>query len=118
MVERDRLPPHVDRETRSDNCPDQGPDRWSIEKPKRTQAADVGVTGLYDVNKRADQAGQRPSSKPDANMSSSRGTAKDFEAIELASAVPESIAVRASVNDERVCGEDTQVRDTKAAVCS
>src|ERR1700720_1423457 len=51
-------------------------------------------------------------------MSSSRGSAKNFEVIDFASAVSESITVRTSLYNERVCGKLAQMPDSRKTVGS
>ena len=114
----DRLPPLAGRETYADNSPDQGAKWWANEEFENPEPADVGVTRLCVVKYRDDEASQCPKHKAVAEMSSSRGSAKNFKATDFASAVSESITVCASVDDERVCGKVAQMPNNKAAVCS
>jgi hypothetical protein len=118
MQDSDRLPPLAGRKSNTDNSANQGAKWWESEKIENPEAADVGVTGSCVVYNRADEAGHCPKHKAVAEMSSSRGSAKNFKATEFASAVSESITVCASVYNERVCGKAAQLPGTKKAVCS
>jgi len=104
------------RETDADNSSDQGAKWWAIEKSEIPQTADVGAAGLCGVKNRDDEAGQCPGSKANGEMSSSRGSAKNFKAAAFESAVSESITVCAAVYNERVCGEVAELPDNKTAV--
>jgi hypothetical protein len=112
-----RLPPLAGQETNADNSANQGAKWWANEESPNPQA-DVGVTGLCVLKDRGDQPGKCPKQKADAEMSSSRGSAKNLKATDFASAVSESIAVCASVYNERVCGELAQMPDNQTAICS
>ena len=114
----DRLPPLAGRKTNADNSPDQGAKWWASEKSEKPQIADVGMTGLCVVQYRDDEAGQCPKHKAVGEMSTSRGSAKNFKATDFASAVSESTTVCALVYDERVWGKVAQVPDNNAAVRS
>ena len=118
MLGGDRLPPLAARKSNTDNSPDQGASCWVEDESEKSQVADVGVTGLYVLQKRDDQPGQRPSSKADGETSSSRVSAKNFKATDFASAVSQSITVRISLYHERVCGKPGQMPDNKKAVRS
>ena len=97
MLGGDRLPSLAGRKSNTDNSSSDGPDCWAKDKSEKSQVADVGVTWCCVVYSRADDASQRPNSKPDGEMSSSRGSAKNFKATDFASAVSQAITVRTSL---------------------
>jgi hypothetical protein len=113
-----QLPPLAGRETNADNSPDQRAKWRESEKIEHSQPADVGVTGLCVLKNRGDEPGKCPKQKADGEMSSPRGSAKNFKTTDFASAVSESITVFASIYNERVCGKLAQVPDSKTAGCS
>lgn len=117
-LDSNRFPPLAGRETNADNSPNQGAKWWANEESSNPQPADVGVTGLCVLKNRGDEPGKCPKQKADAEMSSSRGSAKNFKATDFASAVSESITVCALVYNERVCGKVAQMREPKEAVWS
>jgi hypothetical protein len=117
----DWLPPLAGRKSKTDNSANQGANWWAIEKSENPSPADVGVkrvTGSCVVYTPDDEAGQRPNSKPGGEMFSSRGSAKNFKAIDFASAISESNTVRTSLYNERVCGKLAQMPDSRKTVCS
>jgi hypothetical protein len=116
-----RLPPFASGKSNTDDSPNQRANWWAIDKSDSPKAADVGVkrvTGSCVVYSRGDESGQCPSSKSDGEMSSSRGSTKNFEATEFASAVSQSITACALVYNERVRGQFAQMRQLEEAVCS
>ena len=76
------------------------------------------MTGSRVVPYRDAEAGQCPKHKAVAEMSSSRGSAMNFEATNFAGAVSQSITVSTSLYNERVCGKLAEMPDNRKAVCS
>lgn len=117
MLGSDGLPPLGSRETNADDSPDQSAEWWESKKVEKPQIADVGMTGLYVDQNRGDEAGHCPKHKAVSDMTSSRGSSKNFKAIDFASAVSESITACTSFHNERVCGELAQMPDSRKGVC-
>jgi hypothetical protein len=97
-----RLPLLAGRESHTNDSSDQGANWRKSEKIEHPQPANVGVTGLCVLKNRGDEPGKCPKQKADGDMSSSRGSPKNFKATDFFNTVSESITVRASGYDERI----------------
>jgi hypothetical protein len=121
LLGSDRLPLLAGRKSDTDNPTDQGAKWWPNEELDNPKSADVGVkrtAGSCVVYYRDAEAGQCPKHKAVAEMSTSRGSAMNFEPADFASAVSQSITVCTSLYDERVGGKLAQMTDSRKAVCS
>jgi hypothetical protein len=117
-LDGNRVPLLAGRESHTYDSSDQSANWRESEKSEHPQPANVGVTGLCVLKNRGDEPRKCPKQKADGDMSSLRGSAKNFKATYFFSAVSESITVCAWVYDEGVSGKVAEMSDNKVAVCS